>query len=256
MLNIVVCMKSVPGVVTGIAISEAGDKLSPASRFAHVNEMDEYALEEALVLRNKPGAQVTALTVGTATADEMLYSAVAKGADRAIRIDTDSPHPTATAHLLAQAIRKQRYDLVLAGLESSDTQAAQVAVTVAELLNIPFVFAVTQVQVLDGKTLKVTREIGGGSQEVVEVQLPALLATQTGIQHLSYAPVAKLFQARRKGIDRLTLRELGIEPSQLTMAKWRFTAVARPEVKHQCQIFEGQAREVALTAAAKIKEAI
>lgn len=257
-MNTIVCIKSVPGIITNVSISEAGDRVEPVVRSLYMNETDEYALEEALVLRKENGGEVTAITVGPSSSEKMLYDAVAKGADRAVRIDVASDDPEITSLVLAEAIRRSNFHLVLTGLESSDNLAAQVGVSVAERLGIPFIFAVTKVEMTCAcKVARVTRELGGGDQEVLEVFLPALLAIDTGIQTLSYVPFAKLFQARRRGVDSIAATDLGIGKAELQKtAKWKFVEVLEPKRERRAEVIQGNPKEIAPKIIAKIREAL
>jgi electron transfer flavoprotein beta subunit len=257
-MNIVVCIKSVPGDITNIAIGEGGYRLQPAVRSYYMNETDEYALDEALVLRGKAGGNVTAITVGPISSEEKLQAAAAKGADKALRVDIASNDPETISLALAETIRQRSYDLILTGMESNDNLAAQVGIATAERLGIPFVFAATAIEFTSNNTVaRVTRESGGGAQEVLEVNLPALIATQTGIQTLTYPPVAKLLMARRKGVDCLSANDLGIDKEKLQPNKGiRFLEVARPQKRHVTESMEGTAQEIAKTMMEKIRQAL
>ena len=258
MLNIIVCVKSVPGIITNVTISEGGDRLDPVVRSLYMNETDEFALEEALVLRKENGGQVTAITVGPSSSEEMLYAAIAKGADKAVRIDVPFADPETTSMVLAKAIRTFNFDLILAGLESSDNLAAQVGVSVAERLGIPFIFAVTKIEMISArKVARVTRELGGGDQQVLEVSLPALLSIQTGIQRLTLAPLAKLFQARRKGINSIAVTDHGIGKAELLkMVEWKYIEILKPKRERSTELVQGNPKEIAPKIIAKIREAL
>jgi electron transfer flavoprotein beta subunit len=257
-LNIVVCLKSVPGIITNVAISEGGARLQPTVRSYYMNETDEYALDEALVLRKEIGGDVTAITVGRLSSEEMLQVALAKGADKALRIDMSSDDPETTSLILAEAIRRLKFDLILTGMESSDNLAAQVGIATAERLGIPFLFAATRIEITPAdRVARVTRESGGGLQEILEVPLPALISTQTGIQPLTYAPVAKLFQARRQGIDCVSVAALGMDKEYLPeKTKWRFIEVSKPQRRHATEPMSGTPPEMAALLMAKIREAL
>jgi electron transfer flavoprotein beta subunit len=255
-LNIIVCLKSVPGIVTGVAISETKDSLKPTIRSMYMNETDEYALDAALVLRKECKGNVIAVTVGPNTAEEMLQTAVAKGADKAVRIDALSNDAETTSLLLAEAIRRMDFGLILTGLESSDNLAAQVGIATAERLVIPFLFAATKIEINTAdKVARVTRESGGGIQEVLKIRLPALIATQTGIQPLTMAPVAKLLQARRRGVDSLSLSSLGMDKTSLqSKIKWEYLKVAKPQKKYAVEPMKGTPKEMAVALMTKMKE--
>ena len=161
MLNIIVCIKSVPGFVTSASIARSGETLEPSVRSYCINETDEYAIDEALVLRNKYGGQVTVLSAGPILAEEKLQTAIAKGADKAIRVDLNSNNPEIISLALSEAIRKLKFDLILTGLESSDNLAAQVGSSLAERLEIPFLFAATRIELIpESRLARVTKRAG------------------------------------------------------------------------------------------------
>lgn len=247
MLNTIVCIKSVPGYITSAKISDGGDNVVPAIGSLCMNESDEYALEEALVLRTRNGGEVTAITAGPPSFEDILFTSVAKGADRAVRVNIAQADVEVTSKLLALAISRFNFNLVLTGLESSDNLAAQVGVSVAERLKIPFLFGVNRVEIASGhNSATVTKELGGGDQAVLEVSLPALLSVQTGIQPVSYAPYAKVFQARRKGINTMSVKDLGISEVDLQRNKeWRFLEVLKPTRERKAQMIGGNPKEIA-----------
>ena len=257
-MNIIVCIKSVPGLITGLSISQNGERLEPVVRSYCINETDEYAIDEALVLREKYGGQVTVISVGPASAEESLQAAVAKGADKALRIDIPATDSEITSMALAESISKMQYDLILAGLESSDNLASQVGIATAERLGIPFVFAATQIEIIpEGKTARVTRELGNACYQVLEIELPALIATQTGVQKLTYAPVAKLLQAKRRGIECLKTADLPLCQAALQHSrKWRYLEVFQTRRKHTVNYLGGTPEAIAAEVVNRIKESL
>ncbi|MFQ5875936.1 MAG: electron transfer flavoprotein subunit beta/FixA family protein, partial [Dehalococcoidia bacterium] len=187
-MKIVVCCKAVPGVVTDVKAEPDGKAVQYQEQFLAMNECDESALEEAIVLKRAHGGEVTVLTMGPIRAQDILYMALAKGADRVVRIDAQLQDAQAAGIVLAAGLRKLEYDLVLTGTQSRDTLSGQVGIAVAERLGLPFAYAVTQVEVVGDNTLRVRKELGGGRYAEVELPLPALLCVQTGIQPLTYVP--------------------------------------------------------------------
>ncbi len=167
-MNIVVCCKAVPGLVTDLKVGPDGKSLQYQSQLLAINECDEYALEEAIVLKRAHGGHITAISMGNIKSLDILYYALAKGADRAIRV------------------KKQEFDLVLTGTQSRDTLGGQVGVVAANLLGLPFAYAVVDVEVRDASSIKVRKELGGGRYAQVELLLPALLCVQTGIQERAH----------------------------------------------------------------------
>lgn len=254
-MKIAVCCKAAPGAVTDVKIAPGGKALHYQSEFQVMNECDEYALEEAIALKRAYGGEVTVLTMGSITTQDILYLALAKGADRAVRIDVQLQDSQAASAVLAAALKKLEYDLVLTGTQSRDTLSGVVGIAIAERLEIPYAFAVTQVEADGDKAIKVRKELGGGRYADVRLSLPALLCVQTGIQPLTYVPPARMLRARQQAVRALSLGDLVAE-EQIVPRGYRFLDVFPPERIGQAQFLEGNAREVAATLLAKIKEVL
>lgn len=215
-MNIVVCLKAVPNNARDPAPKSDGYGIHFESRPFIMNESDEYALEQALLLKKTFPAVVTAVTLGSDTSQDILCLSLAKGADRAIRVEADEFDPNVVSFILSRAMRNLSYDLILTGVESADCLSSQVGISLASELGLPCVYAVTKIALEAGRdTLLVTREFGGGRYHTLEVNMPALLCIQSGIVPLTYAPPVKLLQARRSGTPCVRLSELGITSEQL-----------------------------------------
>ncbi|HXG52018.1 MAG TPA: electron transfer flavoprotein subunit beta/FixA family protein [candidate division Zixibacteria bacterium] len=254
-MKIVVCCKAVPGVVTGVAIEPGGKALRYEGQFLAMNECDESALEEALALKRAHGGEVTALTMGPITALDVQYVALAKGADRAVRVDAVAHDPRGTARVLAAALGKLDYDLILTGAQSRDTLAGQVGIAIAHRLGIPFAYAVVDVEVTAG-AVRVRKELGGGRYARAELPLPALLCVQTGIQPLTYVPPARMMRARQQPVRSLSLADLGVEPDELVPRGYRFVEVFQPRRTSRVELLDGTPETVAAALLARIKEAL
>ncbi len=255
-MKIVVCCKAVPGVVTDVKAEPDGKAVQYQGQFLAMNECDESALEEAIVLKRAHGGEVTVLTMGPIRAQDILYMALAKGADRVVRIDAQLQDAQAASIVLAAGLRKLEYDLVLTGTQSRDTLSGQVGIAVAERLGPPFAYAVMQVEVTGDNTLRVRKELGGGRYAKVELPLPALLCVQTGIQPLTYVPPARMVRARQQPMRSLSLTDLELEAEQLIPHDYRFLDVFRPERMAQAQFLEGGTQEIAAAVLVKIKEVL
>jgi electron transfer flavoprotein beta subunit len=253
-LNIVVCCKSVPGYVTDLKVGADGKSLQYQGQLLAINECDEYALEEALVLKKAQGGQITAISMGGIKSQDVLYYALAKGADKAVRVDCDSQDPRVASTLLAAALKKIDYDLVLTGTQARDTLGGQVGIAAASLLGLPFAYAVVGVEVQDDKTIKARKELGGGRYAEVELQLPALLCVQTGIQPLTFVPPARRVRARQQPVRSFSAADLGVQAEQLTTKGYRILTVHPPERAHQVELLQGNAQEVAAALLGKIRE--
>jgi len=211
-----------------------------------MNECDEYALDAALVWKKGLGAELTALTVGGIRSQDILYIALAKGADRAVRIDSDVNDSEVIARVIGGALRGKGYDLILTGVESEDNMASQVGVSLAERLGLPYAFAVTRVQ-FDGdqKKVKVVTELGGGLQEELEISLPAVLAIQSGIAALTYAALGKIMKARRMPVSSMGLRELSLERDALGRMRPKIIEIFEPPKAGYAEMIEESPRQMA-----------
>lgn len=255
-MNIVVCCKAVPGLITDLKVGADGKAIQYQGQLLSINECDEYALEEALALKRKHGGQITAISMGNIKALDILYYAVAKGADRAVRIDCESQDPRVASTVIAAALRKLEFDLVLTGTQSRDTLGGQVGIAAASLLGIPFAYAVVEVEAGENNTVKVRKELGGGRYAKVELMLPALLCVQTGIQPLTFVPPARRIRARQQPVASFSLVDLGLQAAQLVPQGYRFVGVHPPERAHQVELLQGSPQEIAATLLTKIQESL
>ena len=167
-----------------------------------MNEPDTFALEEALRLKEKHGGKVVALSLGPERVKQTIQEALAKGADRGIHIADDhfaQLDPLGTAKVLAAAIAKEKYDLVLTGLQSDDHGFGQTGVLLAGLLNLPHATIIMQIDVQDGK-MKLKRELEAGWFQRIECPLPAVLSIQSGINKVRYATMKGIIAAKKKQI--------------------------------------------------------
>jgi electron transfer flavoprotein beta subunit len=253
-VKIVVLCKSVAVEVAEVKVASRGKALQYQSQLLAMNECDDYALEEAIALKRAHGGNVTVLTMGPITTQNILHLALAKGADRAMRIDAQVQDSQVASIVLAAALRKLEYDLVLTGTQSRDTLSGLVGLTIAERLEIPFAFAVIQVEMDGDKAIRVRKELGGGRSAVVKLPLPSLLCVQTGIQKLTYVPPARMLRARQQPVRSLSLGDLGLAQEQVAPQGYHYLDVFRPTRTGHVQFLEGRPQEVAAILLTKIKE--
>lgn len=253
-MNIVVCCKSVPGLVTNLNVSPDGKSLQYQGQLLAINECDEYALEEALVLKKAHGGQITALSMGGIKSQDVLYYALAKGADKAVRVDCESQDPQVAGKVLAAALKQFDFDLVLTGTQARDTLGGQVGIGAASRLGLPFAYAVVAVEVHDDKTIRVRKELGGGRHADVELSLPALLCIQTGIQPLTFVPPARRIRARQQPVRSFSLPDLGLQAAELVPQGYRIVGVRPPERAHQVELLRGSAQDIAAALLSRIQE--
>jgi len=204
-VKIAVCVKQV--AILGDEVEFTSDERDVDDEYLEfaLNEWDSYSLEEALLIKEAVGeGEVVAVTVGNDNAEETLRRCLAMGADRAIRVATEGTYaadPLTTARGLAAAIRPEGPDLVFAGVQSSDSVQAATGTMLAELLGLPRVAVVTKVDYDHGaRHATVHRELEGGLIDIVDVQTPAVLTVQTGINQPRYATLRAIKQAKEKEI--------------------------------------------------------
>lgn len=258
-MEIVVCIKRVPETAEAeLKIDATGKGIVKENLVFDTNESDNYALEEALRLKEKSGGSITLVSVGPQEADEVIRMGLAKGADRAIRI-TDAKlagaDGYATARIIAQAVKDLKYDVILCGCIASDDGFSQTGPTLAEILGIPHAVYVTKLEV-SGGAAKVHRELEGGLIEVLEMKLPAVLAVQTGINEPRYASMIGIKRASSKEIRVLDCSGLGLSDKD-TGEQGSSTAIERlyvPPRTRQAEIIKGSADEVTAKMAQIIKE--
>ncbi len=244
-MKIIVCLKAVPRSVIRVKVAATKDRAECESDALVLNESDEYALEEASVIKRQNGGELVALTLGPLPAQCVLQTGLAKGADRAVRVGAQFGDAERTSTALAEAIKKiGGYDLILTGVESKDNLASEVGVRIAEKLQLPYAYAVSGIE-LGGSpgVVKVTKEVGGGLRQVLETKLPALLCVQQGIRPLSYVPLRNLLQAQRKPVECFSPEDLGL--SEGAGSKLEIVEVFRPTETHRAEMIEGKPPEVA-----------
>ena len=248
-MNILVCIKQVPAKDAPLAI--AGNWIKESDIGFEMNEPDSYALEEALRLKEKHGGEVVVLSLGPERVKQTIKEALAKGADRAIHIADDNfaqLDPLGAARTLAAAIRKEKIDLILTGLQSDDHGFGQTGVLLAALLDLPHATLIMQIEV-DGNKLKLKRELEAGWFQHLECPLPAVLSIQSGINKVRYATLKGIMAAKKKEIAATTIQELGvtIEPTQ------KIEKIYVPIKTKKTEFLTGTPKEMAAKLVEKLK---
>lgn len=255
-MKVVVCCKAVPRGIKKVKLVENKGTVECESFSFLMNECDEYALEGALVWKKELGAEVTALTMGGIRSQDILYLAMAKGADQAIRVDADINDSGVAAQVIAEALKGKDYDLIITGVESEDNMASQVAISLAERLGLPYAMAVTKVEFLENQRIKATTELGGGIQEELEITLPAVLAIQSGIATLSYAALAKIMRARKTPIRSMSFKEIGINWQEVDASRPRIISAFDPPQTEYAEIIAGSPEEIAEKIVGRMKNVL
>lgn len=255
-MKIIVLIKAVPSHIANPHLARTHDRVVGKFGPLIMNESDEYALEHAVVLAEASGGEVTILSAGGPTTEKTLAKGLAKGAARAVRVDARPVAPDTTATLLTEAARHLGYDLILSGVESSDIMASQVSIATAERLGIPFVYSVREIKRGETPgTLVVSKELGGGITQIVEVKLPALLCVQACSIPLSLVSVTRLLRSRHQTVELLSVGDLGLDEARIKSTNYRLIDVFRPQ-KNRAKIIEGTPAEVAARLIPRIEEAL
>ena len=210
-MEIAVLLKQVPSTESAIEIAEGETTIKTDGINWVVNPYDEMAVEEALKIRDAAGGSVTVFTLGPEKAVEALRTALAMGADTAVRIDTEGKtlDGLAVAKVLAGELKKGSFDLIVAGHRAVDDDNYQVGPAVAEFMGIPHISMVVK-QELEGDTIRCTRTIEGGTL-VLETALPALITTQRGLNEPRYTSLPGIMKAKKKPIDTRALSATGTD---------------------------------------------
>ena len=220
-MEILVCARRVPDTSENeIQLNPAGNDIERDDLVYSVNEPDNYAVEEALQIVARIGGNVTVATVGSEDDEEILRREMAMGAAHGVLLSDDAFHGSdgrGIATILRAFVRKANYDLILTGVQAEDG-GAQVGGMLAAMLDYPFASLVNSIEVLDGKQLKIGREIAGGNKEISEIDLPCVLSVQTGINEPRYVGMRGIRQVASIPIPTPGASDLGIDPAAVGQA--------------------------------------
>jgi len=213
-----VCLKQVPDTETQIKIAQDGVSVVTDNIKWVMNPYDEYAVEEALQIKEKFGGEVTVVGVGPKRVTESIRTALAMGADKGILVDDPSAlgsDSLGIARILAAVIKDLDYNIILCGKQGMDDDSGVVGANLAELLGIPQISVVVKLEVSeDGSTIQAHREVEGGTF-VIEAPLPALVTAQKGLNEPRYASLPGIMKAKKKPLDVKTIAELGLDAAQV-----------------------------------------
>lgn len=242
-MKIAVILREVPDVVEELVIAEEGKCLDEDEVMRITNEGDEHALEEALILKSRHAARVTAFAAGGDEARDALAAAVAKGADEAVRVPVPPEHlgdNERLASVLSPAMKSAGFDLILTGVWAADQLDAGLAGVLATQLSLPYVGGVVSIALEpSGAKGLVHKEFAGGRQGVLEISLPAVLGIQSAEQPPRYVPVSRLTQARRS----LQVRDQA-EPPQIGEGL-RASKLVKSSSETKAEMLPGTVNEVA-----------
>lgn len=207
-MNIIACVRQTPDTETVIKINGAANGIETDGVKYVLGPYDEYALEAAVQIKEKNGGEVVAVSVGPDRASETLRQALAVGADKAVHIQDNGvtgDDALAVATALANQIKKLPHDLVFVSNKGTDSDRGAVGPMLGELLGLPYVGMVTEIEVEAGAVV-VSRDVEGGAKERFRVQLPAVICAQKGIRgEMRFASLPAIMKAKKKPIDNVAI---------------------------------------------------
>jgi electron transfer flavoprotein beta subunit len=218
-MNIVVLVKQVPDTWAERRLSETDNTLDRESVDAVINEIDEYAIEEGLRLKEAHGGEVTILSMGPERTAESIRKALSMGADKAVHVSDPALHGACaiqTAQVLAKALGTVDWDLVVAGSESTDARLSVVPALLAEVLGVAQLTHARKVTV-DGSTVTIERQRDDGYTSV-HGQLPAVVSVVEKINEPRYPSFKGIMAAKSKPVQTLTVADLGMSPDDVGLA--------------------------------------
>ncbi len=241
-MNIVVLFKLVPDLVEELEIDDSGTALDMTWLRLIINELDDHAIEEAILIKERSDAHVTVIAPDEEGTDDVLYTAAAKGADRLIKLVGDFEQGVnnhALARAAALVLKDLQPDLILTGVQAHNDLDGSVGPLLAEYLNMPYVGYVSGVQMVGGKSI-VQKEYPGGLIAEMEVMLPAVLGIQAAEEPPRYVAVSKVRQAMKTAaIEEQEVAEL--DPS----GGLNISRMFQPEVAERATMIEGDDDEIA-----------
>jgi electron transfer flavoprotein beta subunit len=241
-MKLLVCIKQVPDMESKFKIDADGVWYDRGDLAWRMNEYDEYAVEQAVQVKEATGADLTVLCIGPDQVKETMKKALAMGCDRGVHIADDQSHrrdPFQIASLIAAFARDKGFDLIFTGMQSQDRGSGQVGVMAAELLGLPAVTTIVGFA-LAGTTITVKRELEGGVKAAVEATLPALVTCQLGLNTPRYPTLPNIMKAKKKEL--LTVATADLSPTDALLKTVKLTF---PEKKGGGVFLEGDVGEVA-----------
>jgi electron transfer flavoprotein beta subunit len=248
-MEILVCVKRVPDTSENeIEVNSDGSDIERDDLVYSVNEWDNYAVEEAIQIRDKVGGSVTVVTVGGEDDEEVLRRQMAMGADQGLLLSDDAFEGSdgmGIATLLKAAVEKGSYDLILTGAQA-DAGAGQVGGMLAAMCDLPYASLVSAIEVMDGGKIKVGREIAGGNQEMNELTLPCVLSIQTGINEPRYVGIRGIRKVASVDIPVQGAADLGVSADAVGAAgaKVKRLDYFVPELGEGAEMLEGSTEEI------------
>jgi electron transfer flavoprotein beta subunit len=249
-MNIVVLAKQIPDAEALVEVRADGAKLDIEQKFT-ANLFDEYAIEEALRIKQQHGGKVKVITLGSGKATEVVRTGIAMGADEGVLLDADAFQDGdgyATALALSKAAAQEAYDVILCGRQALDDDRGEVGQMVAQFLDLPHVGNIVKLEIADGKA--VAESLLESGTAVIEVPLPAVFTTQKGLNEPRVPPITGVMKAMKMQVPRVTPEDLGLSADQVGTggSKVRINNYFGPKKRPAVQLIPGEPAEAAAEA--------
>lgn len=255
-MNIVVCMKQTPDTEAKIVLNSDASGINPDGVKFVMNPYDEYAVEQAIKLKEKFGGETIVVTLGPKRVIEAMRTALAMGIDKGVHIEDpalENADAWGAAKVLAAAIKGLNADLILGGKQAIDGDMAAVMANLAEFLGVPHIYTIATMEMAeDGKKATVTKRIEGG-EEVYEVTLPAVMTCDKGLNEPRYASLPGIMKAKKKEIKELNLAGTGLSAADIK-SKVQIVKYLPLEERKAGKIIEGEPEEAAAKLAKLLRE--
>ena len=251
-MKILVCIKQVPDMESKFKVAATGSWYDTADLAWRMNEYDEYAVEQAVRLREQvAGADLTVLSIGSEKVKETMKKALAMGCDRGAHVaddDAAGKEPWQIAGIIAEYAKDKNFDKIFTGMQSQDRGSAQVGILVAEMLGLPSVSTIVSFSYADG-AIDTKRELEGGIKAKVSTKTPALVTCQLGLNTPRYPTLPNIMKAKKKELLSIPVGDLLKVDARLATEKMYF-----PEKKGGGLILEGEIGDLANSLIAILKE--
>ena len=230
-MNILVCISSVPDTTSKINFTDNNTKFDSNGIQFVINPYDEFGLTKAMIIKESTGGKLTVITVGDSNVEPVMRKTLAIGADDAVRVNMTPTDSFSTATEIANYIKGNNFDLIIAGRESSDYNGGTVPAMIAEILGLPFVNACIDMEI-DGDDLKLIREIDGG-KEMISANLPIIIGSQKGLVEESELRIPNM-----RGIMQSRSKPLNVIEPISSLFHTNTISFDKPEEKGNCKLVD------------------
>jgi electron transfer flavoprotein beta subunit len=255
-VRILVCAKEVSGKDTRYETDSDSKWIREDNISFEMSECDEYALEEALQLKEKHGGEVVLISVGNSRAEKVMRKGLAMGADRGILILDDSRtlnSPASISSAISSVLREESFDLILTGTQSDDLGFAQTGVMLAEKLSIPHATLVMEINLdPDQRKAEILQEMENGIFQKIGLSLPCLLTIQAGISSIRYPSLKGIMQAKKKEIKKVGAEDLQLDLNSIP--RLEILDIYEPKIDHTAEVLEGSTDEVVAELIVKLRK--